>query len=113
MSYSEKKALKIIEFAEDKQALDIKMLDLRKVSNFCDFFVILTGTSNTHCRAIADGIVKGLRASKEKLSHKEGYQDPQWIVLDYLSVIVHIFDDETRKYYDLEELWSNAPRVIN
>ena len=105
MSYSEKKANKIIEFAEEKNAMNPELLDLREVSNFCDFFVIFTGTSKTHSQAIADGIMRGMKATKEKISHKDGYQDLQWIVLDYQSVIVHIFDEETRQYYDLERLW--------
>ena len=103
------KVLKIIELAEDKKAVDITALDLRKKANFCDFFVILTGTSATHIKSIADGINDGLRKVDMRTHHAEGYRESKWVVLDHFSVIVHIFDEETRLFYDLENLWSDAP----
>ncbi|MDD5746951.1 MAG: ribosome silencing factor [Candidatus Omnitrophica bacterium] len=105
------KALNIVKLALEKKAIDPLVLDVRKVSNFCDFFVILTGTSQTHLQAIADGIKQGMRAMGVLSHHKEGYNDARWIVLDYASVIVHIFDQETRMFYDLEHLWADAPAV--
>ncbi|MFH2137200.1 MAG: ribosome silencing factor [Candidatus Omnitrophota bacterium] len=100
------KALRIAELAADKKASDIVILDLRKVLNFCDFFVIVTGTSKIHNKAIADGIFDGLRQEKEQVGHREGYAQAAWIVLDCSSVIVHVFDEETRNFYDLEHLWA-------
>lgn len=105
------RVLKIVELARDNKAIDITALDLRRVSNFCDFFVILTGTSKTHIKAIADAISDELRKSGLRTHHAEGYQESRWIVLDYLSVIVHIFDEETRSFYDLEHLWADATKV--
>ena len=106
-----KKALKIVEIAQDHKAIDPVVLDLRKVSNFCDFFVVLTGTSHPHIRAIADGIKAGLKKQGIRNIHLEGYRQSRWIVLDYASVIVHIFDEESRYYYDLEHLWADAKVV--
>ena len=102
------KAFNIVKFAQEKKAIDPVVLDVRKISNFCDFFVIITGTSQTHMQAIADGIKQGMRALGVISHHKEGYNDARWIVLDYSSVIVHIFDGETRSFYDLEHLWGDA-----
>lgn len=105
------KVLKIIELAKDKKAIDIIALDLRKTANFCDYFVILTGTSTTHIKSIADGINEGLRKAGMRTHHAEGYRESKWVVLDYFSVIVHIFDEETRLFYDLENLWADAAKL--
>lgn len=101
----------IVEFAKEKKSLYSVVLDLRKIANFCDFFVILTGTSKPHIRAIADGINEGLSGQGVKAHHCEGYHESKWVVLDYADVIVHIFDNETRSFYDLEHLWADAPKV--
>ncbi|MFH1093798.1 MAG: ribosome silencing factor [Candidatus Omnitrophota bacterium] len=105
------KVIKIVKLAVDKKAVDITALDLRKAANFCDFFVIITGTSATHIKSIADGINEGLRKDGMGVHHAEGYREAKWVVLDYFSVIVHIFDEETRFFYDLEHLWSDAPKL--
>lgn len=105
------KVLKIVDLAQDKKAVDIIALDLRKTANFCDFFVIMTGTSGTHIKSIADGINQGLRKGGFGTHHAEGYRQSKWVVLDYLSVIVHIFDEEARGFYDLEHLWADAPKL--
>lgn len=98
--------------AEDKKVKDSVILNLRKISNICDFFVILSGTSATHIRAIADGIIEGLSKEGVRKSHFEGYAQAKWIVLDYTSVIVHIFDEETRNFYALEHLWADASKIL-
>jgi ribosome-associated protein len=105
------RVLRIVELARDNKAIDITALDLRRVSNFCDFFVILTGTSKTHIKAIADSISGEMRSSGLRTHHAEGYQESRWVVLDYLSIIVHIFDEETRSFYDLEHLWADAAKL--
>ncbi len=104
--------MEIVSYAEERKALNAVVLDLRKISNFCDFFVILTGTAKTHIQAIADGITGGLLKHGLHKSHREGYHEAKWLVLDYVSIIVHIFDEETRDFYDLEHLWSDAPHVL-
>ena len=103
--------MEIVELAMDKKAIDVVALDLRKTANFCDYFVILTGTSTTHIKSIADGINDGLRKVGMRTHHAEGYRESKWVVLDHFSVIVHIFDEDTRFFYDLENLWSDAPKL--
>ena len=88
------------------------VLDLRGISSFTDFFVICSGTSGPHLKAISSGIREGLheQAALSPLS-SEGSSLSQWIVIDYTDVLVHIFEAEKRRFYALESLWGDAPRV--
>lgn len=88
------------------------MLDLRGISTFTDFFVICSGASEPHLKAISSGIRDGLHkeANRSPLS-SEGSPLSQWIVIDYSDVLVHIFHNEKRRFYALESLWSDAPRI--
>jgi len=97
--------------AEDKKAMDLVVLDLRKAAGFTDFFLICTGTNSRQIRAIADGIVDALASEGAKPAHVEGYDRSEWILLDYFDFIVHIFATETRLFYGLERLWGNADRI--
>ena len=97
--------------AEDKQAVNLVLLDLRKSAVFTDFFVIATGTTTRQVRAIADGIVDALKATGVRPSFVEGYDRSEWILLDYFDFIVHVFGPQTRLFYDLERLWGNAERI--
>ena len=97
--------------AEDKQAVNLVLLDLRKSAVFTDFFVIATGTTTRQVRAIADGIVDALKATGVRPSFVEGYDRSEWILLDYFDFIVHVFGPQTRVFYDLERLWGNAERI--
>ena len=99
--------------AEDKKALDLVVLDLRKAAGFTDFFLICSGGNTRQIRAIADGIIEALAAGGVKPAHVEGYDRSEWILLDYFDFIVHIFAPETRLFYGLERLWGNAERVEN
>lgn len=94
--------------ALEKQALDIKILDLRKISNISDFFVVCSATVDVHLKAIADNIVEQLDKKGVRIWHNEGYPQGRWIILDYVDVVVHIFLEEARKFYDLESLWGDA-----
>ncbi len=96
-------------YALDKNALDIRILDLRKCSDVADYFVICTGSVDVHVKALADNIVDKLRERGVSVWHKEGTKALQWVLLDYVSVVVHIFQPETRKKYALEKLWGDAP----
>lgn len=96
--------------AEDK-CEEIVVLDLRGVSPVCDYFVIATGTSDRQMRAVADHIEVAARAHNERPFRTAGLVEGQWIVLDYVDIVVHLFDPEHRRYYDLELLWGDAPRV--
>ena len=87
-------------------------LDLRGISNFTDFFVICSGTSEPHLKAIASEIEGRLKLdNKVKPVAVDGYPMSQWIVIDYSDVVVHIFHEEKREFYALEDLWSDAPRL--
>jgi ribosome-associated protein len=97
--------------AEDKQALDITVLDLKKASGFTDYFVICTGKNARQIRAIADGITDALAGAGSKPAHVEGYERSEWVLVDYFDFIIHVFSPETRAFYGLERLWGNAEQV--
>jgi ribosome-associated protein len=97
--------------ADDKKAVDLVVLDLRKAAGFTDFFVIASGTNARQVRAIADSVIDTLAADGVKPAHVEGYDRSEWILLDYFDFIVHIFAPDTRVFYSLERLWGNAERI--
>jgi ribosome-associated protein len=97
--------------ASDKKAADICILDLREISSFADFFVICSGTSEPHLKAIGTEIRENLRDHLGLTAHADGFPASHWVVLDYGSVIIHIFQPEKREFYDLESLWRDAPRL--
>ena len=108
---SETIALAAAHAASDKKAENIRILDLRKVSSFADYFVICTGTSDPHLKAIGSEIREKLRDNLGLTAHADGFPASQWVVLDYHGVIIHIFQAEKRDFYDLESLWRDAPVV--
>lgn len=97
--------------AEDKKALDLVTLDLRKAAGFTDYFIICSGANPRQIRAIADGIMEALAADGAKPAHIEGYERSEWVLIDYFDFIVHVFSQETRLFYGLERLWGNAEKV--
>jgi ribosome-associated protein len=103
--------LQAVRAAEDKKAMDLSVLDLRKAAGFTDFFVIASGTNPRQIRAIADSVMAALAADGVKPAHVEGYDRSEWVLLDYFDFIVHIFAPETRLFYGLERLWGNAERI--
>ncbi len=106
-------ARKIVDVASDKQAVDIVLLDLRDVSLIADYFVICNGTSDRQIKAIVDDIRETLhREEKLKPLQMEGTPDSGWVLLDYGSVVVHVFSPELREYYRLEKIWSQAIPVL-
>ena len=94
--------------AESKQAVNLVVLDLRKTAGFTDFFVIASGTNSRQVRAIADAVMESLARKGAKPAYVEGYDQSDWILLDYFDFIVHVFGPERRLFYDLERLWGNA-----
>ena len=100
-----------IRAAEDKKAIELVVLDLRKAAGFTDFFVICSGTNPRQIRAIADAVVDALAEQGAKPAHVEGYDRSEWILLDYFDFIVHVFAPETRLFYGLERLWGSAERI--
>jgi ribosome-associated protein len=105
--------LQAVRAAEEKQARDLVVLDLREVAGFTDFFIICSGQSARQVKAIADAVEETLRkATATKPNHVEGYERADWVLLDYFDFIVHIFNPETRLFYALERLWGSAERVV-
>lgn len=108
-----KKAQDLVHFiatvATEKKGNDITILDLRKISGMVDFFVVITASSEIHARAIADDISRKLRKGGIHRWHVEGHAHGHWILLDYVDVVVHIFLEGERAYYNIESLWGDAP----
>ena len=105
-------AREIAEIISDKKGEDIVLLDTGKVSTLCDYFVIATTESERQAKAVIDEIEKKMKVHRKLPLSVDGELNSGWVLLDYGSVIVHIFNPGTRDFYDLEELWSNAPVVV-
>ena len=100
----------ILQGIEEVKGLDINILDLREIENtVCDYFIICNGTSNTHVNAIVGSIQKTVsKAIKDKPWHVEGEDNAEWVLMDYVNVVVHVFQKQIREYYDIEGLWGDA-----
>jgi len=105
-------ARRIVELAEDKKAADIVLLDLTGLTTVADYFVICSGGSERQIEAIADGIVETLRSEKLRPIGREGVAASHWVLLDYGSVIVHVFTPPERDFYALEKHWSQARTIL-
>jgi ribosome-associated protein len=105
-------AHRIVDLLSDRQAEEIVLLDIRRLSSFADFFVIATAENPRQMRALVEQTNKELRADGVSAAHVEGELDSGWVLVDYGSVIVHLFSREQRAYYGLEELWQAAPQVV-
>lgn len=93
----------------DRKAVDPVVLDLRGLSEATDFFVIASGTSDTHVRGMAEHLIEGLGARAPRPHHVEGLAQGRWILLDYVDFVVHLFHPDVRAFYQLERLWGDAP----
>ena len=100
---------KIVVGISEVKGQDIEMIDLRKIENrICDFYIICSGNSNTHVSAILESVKRKVsKTLKEKPSHTEGEENAEWILLDYINVVVHIFQKPVRDFYRIEELWGD------
>ena len=96
---------------DSKKALNLKILHIAELSVIADYFVIATGTSNTQVKALADEVEYQLKEKGVAPSHIEGYNSNSWILLDYGSVVVHVFTQESRSFYDLDRLWQDGEEV--
>lgn len=99
---------KAVEILDGKKARELDVIDISGVSVLADYFIICSGTSTTHIRALADELDFKMAESGYNTLHKEGYDSARWILLDYGDVIVHIFHEEDRSFYKLERLWSDG-----
>ena len=111
LSNPEALARRIAALALEKKATDVVMLDLRKLTSMCDFFVLASVDSEPQIKAVMSNIQDELTREKQKPWHIEGTENKVWIVMDYVDVVVHVFREETRQMYSLERLWADAPRV--
>ena len=113
MINSEELSKVVIKGMQEKKAEEIVMLNLNKVQNsIADYFVICTGTSDTHVDSISESIEKEVsKNAQQNPWHKEGKQNKEWILLDYVDVVVHIFKKDSRNFYSLEDLWGDAELV--
>jgi len=105
------KALLVAELAKQKLAKDVVILDMRKVSSITNFFVIASASSTKRCQTIAETIETGLSEKKESVSKIEGYNEGLWVLIDAYDVVAHVFYGDIRKFYNLEGLWGDAPRI--
>ena len=104
-------ALNVTKALDEKKGMDIKLLRIEKVSSLADYFLICTGTSNTHVKTLCDYAEYSMEQRGEAMLGREGHRGNSWELLDYGSVVVHVFTDEARKFYDLERLWADAEVV--
>jgi len=113
MTEVEKTSREILEIAiaaaNDKKAQNILAMDMQKIFPVTDYFLIASGTSTIQVQAVADSIEEKMEAAGFKCLHKEGYREGRWILLDYGYFVAHVFVDEERQFYNLEQLWSSAP----
>ncbi|HSG38026.1 MAG TPA: ribosome silencing factor [Thermoanaerobaculia bacterium] len=105
------KVREAVSAADDRKAVDLKVLHLSKVTDFTDYFIVCSGTSERQVQAIADSVQEKLRENKARPLHVEGYNRGHWVLLDYGDLVVHVFQEEPRRYYALERLWGDAPDV--
>ena len=108
---SKEKALKIAKFLDSKKAIDIKILEIKDLTIIADYFVICSGESTTQVKALSEYLEEMMDKEGIKPMGIEGFSFAHWILMDYGDVIVHVFLDEQRRYYDLERLWLDAPRI--
>ncbi len=96
---------------DDKKAMNLMMLEVKSVTTLTEYMILATGTSDTHIRALCDEVEKKMEEAGETVFHREGYRGDTWIVMDFCGVMVHVFTEQQRKFYDLERLWGDAPLV--
>ena len=99
------------EAMEEKKAQDIKIIDIEKVSTLADYFIIASGSNRNQVQAMADNVNELLGRAGLEPKQVEGYQNANWILLDYRDVVIHIFDEENRLFYDLERIWRDGSLV--
>ena len=105
---SKELAEKIATIGWEKKGNDIVLLDVRQLTDITDFFVIMSGESEPHVKALSNYVEEKLSSNGEKVWHREGYQNLNWVLLDYIEVVVHIFREQTRQFYGIEKLWGDA-----
>ena len=96
---------------DSKKGVDIKVMEVTELTTLADYFVICTATSNTQVKAMSDACEEAAEKNGERAHHIEGHRGGTWLLMDFSAVVVHVFTDEARKFYDLERLWSDAEEM--
>ena len=104
-------AVAVTKALDEKKGMDIRLLKIDRVSTLADYFLICTGTSNTHVRTLCDYAEYTLTELGEPMLGREGHRGNSWELLDFGTIVIHVFTDEARKFYDLERLWADAEQV--
>ena len=104
-------AIAVTKALDEKKGMDIKLLKIDRISSLADYFLICTGTSNTHVKTLCDYAEFTLEELGEPMLGREGHRGNAWELLDYGTIVVHVFTDEARKFYDLERLWADAEQI--
>ena len=107
----DKIANEVTKALDEKKGIDIKLLKIDRVSSLADYFLICTGTSNTHVKTLCDYAEYTLENMGETMLSREGHRGNAWELLDYGTIVVHVFTEEARKFYDLERLWADAEQI--
>ena len=111
MTDAKKMAKLAIEGLEDKKANDIRILDIEKITTLADYFIIASGTNRNQVQAMADNVEEFLGKAGYNPKHVEGYQSANWILMDYGDIVLHLFDEENRLFYDLERIWRDGTAI--
>lgn len=96
---------------DGKMGVDIRVIEITDVSTLADYFLVCTATSSTHVRTLCDAVDEALDSAGERLLNREGHRSGTWVLMDYGCVVVHVFTEETRKFYDLERLWQDGREI--
>ena len=102
-------AKKVVRFALDKKAFDVRLMDLRKLTTMTDFFIICSGSTKVQVKAIAESVIEKCKKSGIEIYNVEGLDALRWVLIDTVDIVIHIFQPEVREYYQLERLWGDAP----
>lgn len=111
MTDAKKMALIAVDVLEDKKANDISIIDIEKISTLADYFIIASGTNRNQVQAMCDEVDERLGKAGFEPKHIEGYNSANWILLDYGDIVIHLFDEENRLFYDLERIWRDGIKI--
>ena len=101
-------AKKAVAMLEDRKAVDVKVINIEKVSSLADYFIIASGTNRNQVQAMADNVQEALEKEGVRPKNIEGYQTANWILMDYGDIVIHLFDEENRLFYDIERIWRDG-----
>ena len=111
MNQAKEMARLAVEALEDKKAVDVRILDIGQISTLADYFIIASGNNRNQVQAMADNVDEVLAKAGYQAKQTEGYRNANWILLDYGDVVIHLFDEENRLFYDLERIWRDGEEI--